>query len=585
MTDENMTKRAAGVHPRSDSSVWQWKIRVPQELRSLYPSEWAHRCSLKTSDLSSANIKAAQLQARWTIRFDEERNGLNPQVVERVTPEMGKLLAERVAARILGMDEKLRNEPETARMLLEATRPFRIPHGLAIGPYEPPSAIADRAPLDPLEGMPLDLLLELGDVNEAINRQAAIQMATQRVAAVLPFVKAEALALGLTFDAKVPGALDALRVCLKAYRKAWQDVTERDAGNVIETPEAPTPTKMKQAKPTFLRDVLPQWKLSKTRRPQTVKAAEKALGLYEEATGNPPIASLTRAQGVDCRNALLDQGVTAKTARDRFDYIKGFLNFAHRELELLTRNPWEGLAIEYTTTSPRRPWSGEQLGTLFKLPLFTAYDIPNDWHAGGDAAYWIPLLGIFTGARVGELCQLEVADIETVDGVASLHITDLGDTKTVKTSASRRLVPVHSELIRLGFLDYVDAIKQAKSTSLWPALKLAPTKPSNYFSAWFKTIRAVEDEKELPDFHSFRHTVRSKLASAGVAEPMIDVLCGHEVTGSTGAKKYTERTIDDKQKALDRVAYSGLSLPKVFASPVHLYAKPKRKSSKTSTFA
>jgi hypothetical protein len=146
MTSETMPQPATGVHRRPSSTNWQWRIKAPTELESLYATQWAHRCSLATGDLRVANTKAAQLQARWTTRFDEERKALNPQTVERVTPEMGKLLAERVAARILGMDEKLRNAPETARMLLEATRPFRIPHGLAIGPYEPPRAISDSTP-------------------------------------------------------------------------------------------------------------------------------------------------------------------------------------------------------------------------------------------------------------------------------------------------------------------------------------------------------------------------------------------------------------------------------------------------------
>lgn len=169
MTTENMTKRAAGVHTRSGSTVWQWKIRTPLELRSLHPSEWAHRCSLRTSDLTAANAKAAQLQAHWTTRFDEERKSLNPQRVDHVTPEMGKMLAGRITARVLGLDERLRTEPEKARLLLDAIRPFGIPRSLFIGPYEPPAPIRSAEPLAPLEGMPLDLLLELADVNEGMN--------------------------------------------------------------------------------------------------------------------------------------------------------------------------------------------------------------------------------------------------------------------------------------------------------------------------------------------------------------------------------------------------------------------------------
>lgn len=120
MTSEKMAKAAAGVHRRAGSTNWQWRIKTPLDLASVYASQWAHRCSLETSELRLANTLAAQLQATWTARFEDQRRTLNPQRVEHVTSEMGKLLAERVRARILGMAEKLRSDPETARILVEA---------------------------------------------------------------------------------------------------------------------------------------------------------------------------------------------------------------------------------------------------------------------------------------------------------------------------------------------------------------------------------------------------------------------------------------------------------------------------------
>jgi hypothetical protein len=45
--------------------------------------------------------------------------------------------------------------------------------------------------------------------------------------------------------------MDALRECLKAYCKAWHAVTERDAGEVVETPRARTKTQMGYAKVSY----------------------------------------------------------------------------------------------------------------------------------------------------------------------------------------------------------------------------------------------------------------------------------------------------------------------------------------------
>ena len=77
----------------------------------------------------------------------------------------------------------------------------------------------------------------------------------------------------------------------------------------------------------------------------------------------------------------------------------------------------------------------------------------------------------------------------------------------------------------------------------------------------------MEGGGRLPDFHSLRHTVRSKLASVGLAEPMIDTLIGHEVKGSTGARDYTLREPADMKLAIDAPAYPGLKLPRAYVTP------------------
>jgi integrase len=571
---DDMAKQL-GLHQRG--GVWQLRVIIPLDVQGAYAGRSKVIRSLQTGDYAEAKSKAKLLHAEWDAAFEQKRRELNPQRIETVTPELSKALAARVSVALLRNDDKVRGNPEAARLFLDTLRPFRASRLRIPASAAPtPAAESARGTVDPLGGLTEEMAKELATVNADMDAHSATQMALQRVAAVLPLVKAEARSLGLHFDERAPGAVDALRESLRAYRKALQDIASRDRGEVIETPDSVSPAPARYAKAAKLRDVLPQWKASKGRKAQTVQAAEKALALYELSTGNPPISTLTRAQGVDMRAFLLAGGVTAKTARDRFDYIKGFLNFASQELELLPRNPWAGLAIEYTTTKPRRPWSSEQLASYFSRPLHTAYDLPTKWEAGADAAYWVPLLGIYTGARISELCQLRADDVSMVDGVPVLRITDEGEGQGVKTDAGRRTVPVHPELVRLGFLDFASAIRKAGSVQLFPALPLHKAKAGQYFSEWFASTRTLSDGTKLPDFHSLRHTVRSKLASAGIAEPLIDTLIGHEVKGSTGARTYTMRTTEDLQRAMSAVSYAGLSLPRVFVKPNVVTPRPKR---------
>ncbi|WP_197507001.1 site-specific integrase [Mitsuaria sp. 7] len=312
--------------------------------------------------------------------------------------------------------------------------------------------------------------------------------------------------------------------------------------------------------PAYLREVFGKWTEAKSRNKDTVAACKRALALFEQQTGNPPLAALSRAHGVEFRAWLQhpDRGTTTKTAHDRMTWVKSLLKFAHVDLELIHRQPWEGLDIDSSTTHRRRPWSTEELQTLLNAPLHAQYALPADIKSGGAAAYWVPLLGMFSGARISELIQLRRRDIELINGTLVLNITDDGDDLRLKTSAAVRKVPVHSELIRLGFGDYVNGIA-SPDLSMWPDVPRRDGKTGGYFSHWFGLHRRALGLGRYPDFHCFRHTVRSALANGEVAETLIDALLGHEAKGSTGARVYTHRALADLRTAIEKIEYPGVT--------------------------
>lgn len=153
-------------------------------------------------------------------------------------------------------------------------------------------------------------------------------------------------------------------------------------------------------------------------------ACGRALALYEQQTSDPPLKELTRAQGDAFRAWLQQQGTSSKTARDGLTWVKSLLKYAYRELEVISRNPWEGLNIEHTTETRRRPWTDKELKKFFGQPIYTRYELPTDSKAGGAAAYWIPLFGLFHSARVGELAQLQVSDIDASKENRLLGLSD-----------------------------------------------------------------------------------------------------------------------------------------------------------------
>lgn len=316
----------------------------------------------------------------------------------------------------------------------------------------------------------------------------------------------------------------------------------------------------------YLCDIYKRWKASKPRSSDSINSCLRSLKLYEEFTGNPPIKKISRAQGDGFRSWLQqpERKTTSKTARDRLIWVKSLLKYAQIELELIPKNPWEGLDIAAKTTHRRRPWSETELQTLFTQSLFTEYALPNSKKSGKDAAYWIPLIGLYTGARISELAQLATDDIKIKSGVPTIAITNEGENQQVKTLAGIRTIPIHNELIRLGFLEYISDVAKEDHQSLWPHLIKRPNKPGGYFSNWFGEFKRTLGFNNTPDFHSFRHLVRSQLTNNGVAELVIDSLLGHQISGSMGAKIYTHLSIINLNNAIQTIQYPYLTINKIY---------------------
>jgi integrase len=531
-----MAKRAIGVYLRTGTNVYQWRIRVPKDLAGFYPGkEWAERRSLGTSNLPQANMVAAQLYADWLTAFDKQRKQLAPESVHCLTPELIKFLSETLRHNALTADHNNRTKGEWAK--------DGGLHGM-------PDWLQEQISEDNVEEyVRLTHANKTGDISEAF-----------------PELEHVARQQGLTVTEKTPGIEESLRSALAALREAAIARLERDKGHTVPTPPPPG---LKPEKVDNLRDIFDLWKKAEGLRltPDTVRARERALELFEEFTGNTPITKVSRMQGNGFKAWLQTRGEASKTVSDRLTYVKSLFNYAYRDLEVIPRHPWAGLTIDYETETFRKPWTADQIGAFFAQPLYVSYALPLlQKGAGADAGYWIPLLGLFSGARSSELCQLYSADILKVEDVWVIDINEHDPGKTVKTKASRRQVPIHSELIRLGFIDYVTTIRAGGNERLWPKLALRQGRPSHTFSRWFGEARRLADtDIVIPDFHSLRHTVRHTMTAAHVVSQHQDAITGHEIKGSTGDTVYAKHvTMAQKQAAVEAIRYEGFNLPRSY---------------------
>lgn len=127
---------------------------------------------------------------------------------------------------------------------------------------------------------------------------------------------------------------------------------------------------------------------------------------------------------------------------------------------------------------------------------------------------------------------MRLQDISKTRGILSITVTDEGEGMRVKTSAGRRTFPVHSDLLKLGFENYVDRLRNSGQIKLLPQLPAPIRKAGDATSKWYneryRDIFLPQFKAEKKVFHSFRHTFIQRAVQAGLELQYIQQMVGHE---------------------------------------------------------
>lgn len=259
--------------------------------------------------------------------------------------------------------------------------------------------------------------------------------------------------------------------------------------------------------------------------------------------------------------------------------FQGVLDLALKK-RLIPANPAEGLRPMKRDTvaagDKRKPFSIEQLKSFFhgnfysecaKHPLPFAHD-KSSWR------FWLPLICLYMGMRPNEAAQMLVSDLkQTPAGTSFLDITATTDedddsssppSKTLKTTYSRRKIPLHPELIAIGFLNFVAARKKSGIGSrLFPDLK--GDKYGNCASYALKRFRdsylpsAIKLEPRQ-SFYSFRHTWRDALRRID-AQPATLQALGAWSQGKLVSDDYGDKFDPDYQlQFMKAIEFPGLDM-------------------------
>lgn len=401
-------------------------------------------------------------------------------------------------------------------------------------------------------------------------------------------------------------------------------------GRFVPDPLKPAAVLTKQTAGKRFSEILDRWVEAEERRPQTISEWRTAVKRFVEICGDLALEAIRKAdinkflvvlKQLPARPSLslralplVEQAAIGKTLQKNkclnpatiqkhIAALSALVTFANDKVfDISIANPFPRMkpSLPANRKNSRRPWTSGELTTLFHSPVFVGclstakLGLPGDtmiW----DHHYWLPLLGIFTGARLGELVQLQVSDFRREGDFWVLDMLDLDDgdddddsegsasksqklEKRFKSASSRRLVPVHEQLLRLGFQEYVDKQRRSNEALLFPRLHRSHTseKAAKGFSKWFGKYRrtAVGVKGRGTNFHSFRHGFKDRLREVTQSDEIRNRLCGHsaKTVGETYGQGDSLRTLSD---VVNKVAYAGLDLSHLESTTRNRIAAPR----------
>jgi integrase len=267
---------------------------------------------------------------------------------------------------------------------------------------------------------------------------------------------------------------------LAARVRGLKDIARRNAGEPVETPAFTIGPVSAPAAGGTLRSVVEGWEKERARPPATVHEYKRAIEMFIQLHGNLPVAEIKKGHARTFREALqlvpsVRRGtmrtatlpelsewgrthpeapkVSGGTVNKQLGAVQAIAGWAYQNGVIPDDIPWsdpfQKMRVE-EEQSGRDPFDIRELQAIFDAPLFTHHESPEG--AKGAAGVWLPLLALFNGARQGELAGLKASNIRREANTPLLFIVaDRKAGKRVKTKVSERVIPVHPQLVQLGF--------------------------------------------------------------------------------------------------------------------------------------
>tara|TARA_Y100000782_G_C10134855_1_gene244532 strand:- start:121 stop:1095 length:975 start_codon:yes stop_codon:yes gene_type:complete len=268
------------------------------------------------------------------------------------------------------------------------------------------------------------------------------------------------------------------------------------------------------------------------------------------------------------------------TKRARFRHLREIFEKANYE-DSMTQSfdiYLQTKGLKDQPTIERKPFSDTDLQTIFG-PNYGSYRASQ--HANQQSLpvrFWGPLLLAYSGARRKEILSLRVDNIHADEGIHFIEINDRFEGQSLKNENSRRKIPIHSTLIRAGFLNFV-AERRAENGATGVLFEWPSTDKLELFSDWFlekaesvgvELLGVNERGNEwVKTLHSLRHTAATNLDSRDSTQAEIGALLGHttavqvEALASPTTARYTHRkaaNLSKLKEVVNNIKYDGVNI-------------------------
>ena len=325
---------------------------------------------------------------------------------------------------------------------------------------------------------------------------------------------------------------------------------------VVETVKSQSSRGSDSPKLSEVRDEFIRERLLSGYSPKSTSEIESTIGDLIEIVGDKPIGDFSRQDSREFKNVIsrLPKHRT-QTPRYRDLTIKQILNLEgvkgqepkninkliyrvriffkwlrNNYREYVPENYFEGLSVDSKKVDkPRDGFTTEELKKIFHTSDYVYNTVRYRRNLIRLPKYFIPILGLFTGMRLDEICQLSLEDVYKEGKYDLVRVRISEDTK-LKNIQSERIIPLHPTLRKLGFIDYCNYFNRKGEERVFPQLKKDRDgygrNIGRFFNVYLKKVGVWEYQNKV--FHSLRHTFITNLLQNGVREEIVNGLDGHK---------------------------------------------------------